>query len=80
MIFDFCSSSPKLSVRLFEKLEDVFGNWDAVQERCKIISFTKDSAYKERLLEWTEDYGVPITFVDAAFQRLKGSLKSRAKI
>ena len=67
LIFDFCSSSPKLSVRLFEKLEDVFGNWDAVQERCKIISFTKDSAYKERLLEWTEDYGVPITFVDAAF-------------
>lgn len=67
LIFDFCSSSPKLSVRLFEKLEDVFGNWDAVQERCKIISFTKDSAYKERLLEWTEDYGVPITFVDATF-------------
>ena len=67
LIFDFCSSSPKLSVRLFEKLEDVFGNWDAVQERCKIISFTKDSSYKERLSEWTDDYGVPITFVDATF-------------
>lgn len=67
LIFDFCSSSPKLSVRLFEKLEDIFGNWDAVQERCKIISFTKDSSYKERLSEWAEDYGVPVTFVDATF-------------
>lgn len=67
MIFDFCSSSPKLSIRLFEKLEDVFGNWDAVQERCKVISFTKNSSYKDRLTEWADDYGVQIFFVDATF-------------
>lgn len=67
LFFDFCGSSPKLTLRLFEKLEDVFGNWDAVQERCKIISFTKDSSYQERLTEWADDYGVQILFVDATF-------------
>jgi len=67
LIFDFCGSSPKLTFRLFEKLENVFGNWDAVQERCKIISFTKDSSYQERLREWSDDYGVQISFIDATF-------------
>lgn len=66
-IFDFCDSNSKLSIRLYEKLEDVFGNWDAVQERCKIISFTRDSVYKERLSEWADDYGVPMIFIDASF-------------
>lgn len=67
LIFDFCDSNSKLSVRLYDKLEDVFGNWEAVQERCTIISFTKDSSYKERLSEWAEDYDVSIIFVDASF-------------
>lgn len=66
-IFDFCDSNSKLSIRLYEKLEDVFGNWEAVQERCKIISFTRDSSYKERLSEWADDYDVPVIFIDASF-------------
>lgn len=66
-IFDFCDSNSKLSIRLYEKLEDVFGNWEAVQERCKIISFTRDSLYKERLSEWADDYDVPIIFIEASF-------------
>lgn len=67
LFFDFSSNNSKLTIRLFDKLEEVFGNWDAVQERCKIISFTKDSSYKERLTEWADDYGVKIIFIDASF-------------
>lgn len=66
-IFDFCGSNSKFILRLFDKLEDVFGNWDAVQERCKIISFTKDASYQEQLSEWVDDYGVQISFVNATF-------------
>lgn len=67
LILDFCSGSSKLSIRLFNKLEDIFGNWDAVQERCKIISFSKDSLYRNQLTEWADDYGVFVTFVDSTF-------------
>lgn len=50
-----------------EKLEDVFGSWDAVASRCKVISFTKSSDYRNKLEEWSEDYGVPCTFISATF-------------
>lgn len=67
LIFDFCDSFPKLSERLLEKLEDVFGNWETAQARCKIISFAKDSSYKSQLIEWAEDYGMPVHFIDSTF-------------
>lgn len=67
LIFDFCDSNTKLSIRLYGKLEDVFGDWDAVHERCRIVSFTRDSSYKERLSEWADDFDVPVTFIDASF-------------
>ena len=67
LIFDFCGSNPKLTERLFDKLEDVFGSWDAVQERCKIISFTKDLSYREHLTEWAEYIDIQISFIDATF-------------
>lgn len=67
LIFDFCEDFPKFSIKLFEKLEDVFGSWDAVSKRCKIISFTKSVDYKTKLEEWSEDYGVSCTFVSATF-------------
>lgn len=67
LIFDFCDTNSKLSVRLYEKLEDVFGSWEAVQKRCKIVSFTRDSSYKDRMLEWADDYDVPIIFIEASF-------------
>ena len=66
-LFDFCDATPKLTIRLFEKLEDVFGSWEAVQSRCRIVSFSNDMTYKERLKEWSEDYGVSIFFVEASF-------------
>lgn len=66
-IFDFCEDFSKISLKLFEKLEDVFGTWDAVASRCRIISFTKSSDYRNKLEEWSEDYGVPCTFVSATF-------------
>lgn len=67
LIFDFCEDFPKIVIKLFEKLEDVFGSWDAASKRCKIISFTKSADYKSRLEEWSEDYGVSCTFVSASF-------------
>ena len=67
LIFDFCGSSPKLTERLFDKLEDVFGSWDAVQERCKIFSFTKDLSYREHLTEWADYIDIKISFIDATF-------------
>ena len=67
LIFDFCDSNSKLSVSLYGKLDNVFGSWEAAQERCKIISFTKDTSYKERLSEWADDYDVTVRFIDASF-------------
>lgn len=67
IIIDFCDNFPKLSQRLFEKLEVVFGSWESVANRCKIISFTQDDNYKEWLTSWAEDYGVPVAFVSASF-------------
>lgn len=35
--------------------------------RCKIISFTNNLAYKEKLEEWAEYSGVQVFFVEATF-------------
>lgn len=67
IIFDFSCNAFGLTEKLFFKLEDVFGDWDAVANRCKIISFTGDLAYKEKLEEWAEYTGVKVFFVDATF-------------
>lgn len=66
LIFDFCEDFPKITLKLLEKLEDVFGSWDAAASRCKIISFTKSVDYKNKLEEWSEDYGVSCTFISAS--------------
>lgn len=44
IIFDFSNNAFGLTEKLFLKLEDVFEDWDAVANRCKIISFTLNSA------------------------------------
>jgi hypothetical protein len=67
IIFDFCDNAFKLTEKLFDKLEDVFDDWDAVANRCKIISFTSNLAYKERLTEWSKYTGVQVFFVEATF-------------
>jgi hypothetical protein len=67
IIFDFCDNAFKLTEKLFDKLEDVFDDWDAVANRCKIISFTNNLAYKEELEEWSGYTGVQVFFVEATF-------------
>lgn len=66
-IFDFSNNAFGLTEKLFLKLEDVFDDWDAVANRCKIISFTSNLAYKEKLEEWGEYSGVQVFFVEASF-------------
>lgn len=58
IIFDFSNNAFGLTEKLFLKLEDVFENWDAVANRCKIISFTNNLAYKEKLEDWAEFSGL----------------------
>lgn len=67
IIIDFCDGFPKLSKNLFNRLEIIFGSWENVANRCKIISFTKDENYIEELRTWSEDYDVPVCFVAASF-------------
>lgn len=67
IIIDFCDNFPKLARRLFEKLEIVFGSWESVANRCKIISFSKNDNYKDELTSWSEDYEVPVCFISASF-------------
>lgn len=67
IIFDFSNNAFGLTEKLFLKLEDVFENWDAVANRCKIISFTNNLAYKEKLEDWAEFSGVQVFFVEATF-------------
>lgn len=67
IIFDFSDNAFRLTEKLFNKLEDVFGDWDAVANRCKIITFTRNLEYKEKLEEWANDYDVNVFFVDATF-------------
>ncbi len=67
IIIDFCDSFPKLSRRLYDKLEDVFGTWESVSNRCKIFSFTREDDYKDDRASWSDDVGVPIHFVSASF-------------
>lgn len=67
IIFDFSNNAFGLTEKLFLKLEDVFEDWDAVANRCKIISFTNNLAYKEKLEEWAEYSGVQVFFVEATF-------------
>lgn len=50
IIFDFSNNAFGLTEKLFLKLEDVFEDWDAVANRCKIISFTNNLAYREKLV------------------------------
>ena len=67
LIFDFTDNAFGLTEKLFLKLEDIFEDWDAVANRCKIISFTSNLAYKEKLEEWAEYTGVQVFFVEATF-------------
>lgn len=67
ILFDFSNNAFGLTEKLFLKLEDVFDDWDAVANRCKIISFTSNLAYKEKLEEWAEYSGVHVFFVEATF-------------
>lgn len=67
IVFDFSNNAFGLTEKLFFKLEDVFDNWDAAANRCKIISFTSNLAYKEKLEEWAEYSGVQVFFVEATF-------------
>lgn len=67
VIFDFSNNVSGLTEKLFNKLEDVFGDWDAAANRCKIISFTNDLTYKEKLEELAYFSGVKIFFVEASF-------------
>lgn len=67
IIFDFSDNAFGLTEKLFLKLEDIFDDWDAVANRCKIISFTSNLAYKEKLEEWAEYSGVQVFFVEATF-------------
>ena len=66
IIFDFSDESPKLMTKIFDKLEDVFDDWDAAANRCKIVSFTKNAIYKEELQEWSKYSGIDIVFVEAS--------------
>lgn len=75
IIIDFCDNFPKLSQRLFEKLEIVFGSWETVANRCKIISFTKNDNYKDKLESWSKDYDVPVYFVSASFSEFLQHIK-----
>lgn len=67
IIFDFSNNAFGLTEKLFLKLEDVFEDWDAVANRCKIISFTNNLAYKEKLEDLAEFSGVQVFFVEATF-------------
>lgn len=67
IIFDFFNNTFELTEKLFLKLEDVFEDWDAAANRCKIISFTNNLDYKEKLEEWAEYTGVQVFFVEATF-------------
>lgn len=67
VIFDFSNNAFGLTEKLFNKLEDVFDDWDAVANRCKIISFTNDLTYKEKLEELADYTGVKVFFVEASF-------------
>ena len=75
IIIDFCDNFPKLAQRLYDKLEDIFGSWESVANRCKIISFTKDKDYIETLTSWSEDFGIPIYFVSASFSEFIDHIK-----
>lgn len=67
IIFDFSNNAFGLTEKLFLKLEDVFDDWDAAANRCKIISFTSNLAYKQKLEEWAEYSGIQVFFVGATF-------------
>lgn len=67
IIFDFCDNFSRLTIRFFDKLEDVFDSWDNVKNRCKIVSFSQHVEYKEKLQEWAESLDMDIVFVSAGF-------------
>lgn len=67
MIIDFCDNFPKLALKMYDRLDTIFGDWDVVATRCKIISFTTDDSYREQLTELSEDYGVSVSFMSASF-------------
>ncbi len=67
IIFDFSENALKLTEKLYNKLEEVFGDWDSAANRCKIVVFTKDLEYKEILKERLEYTGIDVNFVGASF-------------
>ncbi len=75
IIIDFCDNFHKLALKLYDKLEVVFGSWDSVANRCKIISFTRNQDYINELTSWSEDYGVPTDFVSASFPEFLQHIK-----
>lgn len=68
IIFDFCEDyAKKISIKLLDKLENIFDSWDIAASRCKIVSFTTNEDYKRILKEWSNDYGVQCTIIHATF-------------
>lgn len=67
IIFDFCDNAHKLTEKLFNKLEEVFDDWDCAANRCRIISFTNNHEYKSFLTEWSDYTGIQVFFVNANF-------------
>lgn len=76
IIIDFCDCNHKLSDRLYNRLEDVFGNLQTVASRCTIFAFNKDEDYKDKKKEWAEDLGInSVYFVSASFCDFLNHLK-----
>ena len=58
VIVSFCDQTNiALVLKMFERLESIFGGWDKVESRCKLVFFTKDIFVQEAINKWDDDYG-----------------------
>ena len=55
IIVSFCDSlDATVLTRAFDKLEEVFDNWDSVEKRCRIVCLSKDPEFSEKIASWGE--------------------------
>lgn len=65
VIITFCDQTNiTLVLKMFERLESIFGDWDKVENRCKLVFFTKDINVIEDINKWSEEYGLSPLIVE----------------
>lgn len=66
VVVSFCGDKEcSVLTKAFDKLEDIFGDWDSAENRCKIACLSNSIRFSDELTKWGEDIGIAPFMVHA---------------